>query len=54
MVRAAHHEDAVVALEAVDLVQEVASDRVVDERVQVLEHQVTGGKLAGFAENLFD
>jgi hypothetical protein len=31
MVRAADDEDAVVALQAVDLVQEVASDLVVDE-----------------------
>ena len=52
MVRRADHEDAVVGLEAVDFVEEVGADVVVDDGVEVFEDEVAGCGFAGFAEDL--
>ncbi len=52
MIGAANHEDAVVGLEAVDLVQEVAPDVVRDDGVEVLEDEVARGTLSRLLEDL--
>lgn len=54
VVRAADHQDAVVLLHAVDFVEEVASHGVGHDAVEVFEHEVAGGFLACFLEDLVD
>ncbi len=54
MVGAADHEDTVVGLEAIHLVQEVAPHIVRDNGVEVFEYEVTRGKLPGLEEDLLD
>ena len=39
MIRRAYHEDAVVVIQSVDLIQEVGADFVVDETVEIFEYK---------------
>ena len=48
------HEDALVQLEAIDLVEEVRPDAGDDEGVEVFEDEEAGGFSAGFVEDLFE
>jgi hypothetical protein len=54
VVGAADNKDAVVALQPVNLVEEVAPHRVCHQRVEVLKDEVAGRKLPGFEEDLAD
>jgi hypothetical protein len=54
MVSAADNEDAVVALQPVDFVEEVAPHRVRHERVEILKDEVAGRELPCFEEDLAD
>ena len=51
VVGAPDHQDAVVVLEAVNLVEEVAADLVRDDAVQILEDQVTRRRRSGLGED---
>ncbi len=44
MVGAADHEDAVVILQPIDFVQEIASDVIRDDSVEVLEDKIAWGE----------
>ena len=48
------HQDAVIAFQAVDFIQEVGAHLIRDETVEVLEDEQAWGSLAGFEENLAD
>jgi hypothetical protein len=54
VIGAADDEDAVVAAQAIYLVEKVAAHRVGHERVQVLEDQVAGRVLPRLEEDLAD
>lgn len=54
VVGAADHEDAVVALEPVHFVQEVAAHGVADDAVEVLEHEEARRRLPRFREDRLD
>lgn len=54
MIRAAQHEDAVVRLQAVDLVQEVGSHAISHNRVQVLQDEVARSHLSSLGEDDLD
>jgi len=54
MIGAAYHQDAVIALQAVYLVQEVAPYLVCDHAVQVLEDEIARREFACLGENLLD
>ena len=52
MVGAANHEDTVVILNAIYFVEEVASDFIVDDAVQVFEDEIAGRKLTRLVEDV--
>lgn len=54
MVGAANHEDTVVVLQPINLIQEVASDVVGDYRIEIFEDEITRGELSCSVEYLFD
>ena len=51
---AANHENSIVVLQAVNLVQEVAPDAVRHKGVKILENQIARGKLASLGKDLTD
>ncbi len=52
MVGAAHHEDAIVAFKAVNLIQEVTAHLVGDDGIEVLKHQIAGCQAASQRKDL--
>ena len=54
VVGAAHHQDAVVVLQPVDFVEEVAAHGGADEAVEILEHQEARGHRTRFGEDGLD
>lgn len=54
MICASNDEDAVIALQSVHFVQEITPDTVVDDRIQILEHEIARRKLASLSKDLLD
>jgi hypothetical protein len=52
VVRTPNHEDAIVVLQSIDLVKEIAPDAIGDYRVEVLEDQIARGELPSFPKYL--
>ena len=51
VIRTAYHQDAVIVLESIDLVEEVTTDLIRDNTVQILEDQITGGRRSCLGED---
>lgn len=54
MIGASDHEDAVVVLEPINLIEEVTPDIIRHDGVEILEDEVARRELAGLAEDLLD